>query len=249
MKRFFSAVFLIALTVAFTGCSVFQRYEEYPSDLTIEDLEKKMQKSSDPDGVFKSAQSYIQKQILTTKGIFFDDQYLVEVKYKRPDMFKTTTFKDNQPFSTFMFNGQKAWIINHAKKQTTELTGDSLIRMRNMSTLLMPDSTFSQSFDNLKLTQMRRDGVEYYKIVGSNSGREPITIYVNKFTLLPKWLETREAIGSQKVDYVATMDSYAFYDQVMIANQSSVKVNTMNQISKVILFRLNVELDNSEFQP
>ena len=249
MKRFFLAIFMIALATTFIGCSVFKNYEEYPSDISLKELEQRMQQNSDPEGVFKSAHSYIQKQILTMKGMFFDDQYLVEVKYKRPDMFKTTTFKDNKPFSTLMFNGQKAWIINHAKKQTTEMTGDSLTRMRNMSMLLMPDSTFSQIFDNIELTQIRRDGVEYYKIVGSNSGRDPITIYVNKFTMLPKWLETREAIANQKVDYMATMDSYAFYDQVMIANQSSVKVNTMNQISKVILFRLNVELDNSEFQP
>jgi len=249
MKRIFSALLLTALTFFGAGCAVFDDYEEYPSDISMEALEKQIQKSSDPDGVYKTARSYIQRQTLAVKGFFFDDEYLVEVKYKRPNMFKTTTLKDNRPFSTLMFNGQKAWLINHAKKQTTELTGDSLTRMRNMCILLMPDSTYSQIFDSIKLSQIRRDGVEYYKVVGSSQGREPISIYVNKFTMLPKWLETREEMGGRKVNYMATMDSYAFYDQVMIANQSTVQVNNVRQISKVILYRLNVELNDNEFRP
>lgn len=237
------------LIIFISGCEWIRGYEEYPSDITIEELQKQMNEASDPDGLYQNAQSYIMKQTLTRKGIFWDDDYMVEVKFKRPGLWKTTTFKDNKPMTSIMFNGRKAWIVDYRTKTTHELTGPVLARASHMQTLLLPDSTFRDSFEKIDLTQYRKDGIEYYKVVGHNTGFDPITIYIGKYTSLPKRVETREEINGIKVNYVSIMDSYAMYDHVMIANQNTVIVDNSTSISRVVQYRLNVELANSEFQP
>ncbi len=239
----------VVLILFLTGCEWLRDYQEYPSDITIEELQKQMNESSDPDGLYRNAHSYIMKQTLTRKGIFSDDDYMVEVKFKRPGLWKTTTFKDNKPMNAVMFNGRKAWIVDYRTRTSTELTGTVLARVSHMQTLLLPDSTFQDSFEKVALTQYRKNGIEYYKIVGQNTGFDPITIYIGKYTSLPKRVETREVLNGMKVNYLSIMDSYAMYDRVMIANQNTVVVDNTTSISRVVQYRLNVELSDSEFLP
>ncbi len=248
MRLLMKTMAAVIAAVSLCGCSLFQDYEEYESDISLDELQALMNQNSDPDGLYRRANSYVQKQISRVIGVFWDDEYVIEVKFKRPGSWKTTTYEDNQPVSSVIYNGRRAWLVDYKKKTSRELTGHSLIRIRNMQTLLLPDSTFADTFEQVKLSQIRMDGVEYYKVVGSNPEQEPITIYIGKYSGLPKRLVTRENIGGIMVNYESTMDTYAMYDHVIIANQNTVIVDNTKQISRVVQYRLNVDIDDSEFQ-
>lgn len=249
MKIWMKSVLGALLVLGLCGCSLFREYEEYESDITLDQLQGLMSRSSDPTGLYHHAHSYVQKQISRVIGIFWDDEYVVEVKFKRPNSWRTITYEDNQPMNGVFYNGQQAWLVDYHSKIKKELTGKPLERIRNMLKLLQPDSTFSSTFEKVRLSQVRIDGVEYYKVVGSNPDQEPITIYVGKYSGLPKRLVTREKIAGMTVDYQSVMDSYAMYDHVVIANQSTVTVDASTQIFRVVQYRLNVDIDDSEFLP
>ncbi len=249
MKTLMKSIFAALLALGLCGCSLFREYEEYESDITLDELQALMSRSSDPTGQYRQARSYMQRQISKTVGVFWDDEYVVEVKFKRPGSWRTTTYEDNLPLNGLFFNGRQAWLVDYRKKIVRELTGKGLERIRNMQTLLQPDSTFSDTFETVRLSQVRMGGLEYYKVVGSNPGQEPITIYVGKYSGLPKRLNTRENIGGILLRYESEMDSYAMYDHVVIANQSTVRLDGNVQVFQVVQYRLNVEFDDSEFLP
>lgn len=249
MKIWMKSIFAALLAAGLCGCSLFREYEEYESDITLDQLQALMSRSSDPGGQYRHARSYVQRQISKVVGIFRDDEYVLEVKFKRPGLWKTVTYEDNRPLSGVFYDGRCAWLVDYHRRTVRELTGNTLERIRNMQTLLQPDSTFADTFETVRLSQVRINGLEYYKVAGNNPGQEPITIYVGKYSGLPKRLTTRENVGGFMVKYESTMDSYAMYDHVVIANQSTVCLDGSTQIFRVVQYRLNVEIDDSEFQP
>ena len=86
---------------------------------------------------------------------------MLEVKFKRPGLWKTITYEDNRPLSGVFYDGRCAWLVDYHRKTVRELTGNTLERIRNMQTLLQPDSTFADTFETVRLSQVRINGLEY----------------------------------------------------------------------------------------
>jgi hypothetical protein len=93
--------------------------------------------------------------------------------------------------------------------------------------------------------EIRKEAFLSHKI----SGLEPYTIYVGKNNFLTKMLETVEQIKGVNAPYTAIMDTYAMYEGVMIAKESTTILNGVKQNYKVIHYKLNAPIDDSEFTP
>jgi len=246
----FSAV---AGAILLAGCGIFSSGpEEYPADISIFKLQERMQRATDPDRKFADANTYVQKQMLEVKKTFGDPvQSIVEIKFKRPDMFKMTILRDNQQVNSVIFNGKQAWSVNYSRRTVTPIEGLQFETFKFIFAMGHPGVSYTQIFKNVKLSQVRLDELEYYKMVCTPniSGLEPYTIYVGKNNFLPKMLETVEQINGENAKYTAVMDSYAMYEGVMIAKESTTVLNGVKQNYKVIYYKLNAPIDDSEFTP
>lgn len=239
--------------VLLTGCGIFNSEpEEYPTDLNINQLQQRMQKASDPDRKYADANSYVQKQVLEVKKTFGEPvQSIFEIKFKRPDMFKTTTLRDNQPVNSVIFNGKQAWLINYVNRTVAPIEGVRFETLKLLFAMGRPGISYTEIFKDIKLSQVRIDEMEYYKMVCTpHLGEQaPFIIYVGKNNFLTKMLETFEMINGESLKYTATMDTYAMYEGVMIAKESTTVLGGLKQNYKVIFYKLNANIDDAEFAP
>jgi outer membrane lipoprotein-sorting protein len=243
----------VAIVLMQTGCGMLKpAEEEYPSDLSIQQLQQRMKVASDPDGIFGKSNSYVQKQMLESKKTFGSPETLiVEVKFKRPDMFKTTTLKDNQPVMSVIFNGKEAWLVNYDAKTAVKIEGEKFNRLKLLFALARPDNTYTEIFPDVKLTQCRINDEEFYKLncADPKVQKEPFILYVGKNNFLIKKLETVENLNGDLSKYTAVMDSYYLHDGVMIAKEVTANDNGLHQNYKVIYYKLNATIDSAEFAP
>ena len=147
MTRFLSSIlFACVLCAMLPACRLSEtEIEEMlglndpgePADLTVEQLIKHMEAATDPEGNFKNAKSYILRQVIveeTQKEVDDNpfsqrtkssvDQYESELKFRKPDFERQTSYRNGEPFASLLFKEGRAWSIDPKKSRATEITGD-----------------------------------------------------------------------------------------------------------------------------
>lgn len=248
------------------GCAAVETLEQ--SDLTIAQLEEQMEKAMDPEGAFRKASSYVQREMLKVEGIFWDDIYQIDLKYKKPDFFKLVTLENNQPVSAVIYNSGSAWQVDYNEKKVIEITGTDLLRLQMLYKLTSPAEKYSQLFKNIEVfrCKIRNESwdasvdspddefEEYYKVVcGSVKNGNVINIYVSAKDFLPRRIhaDLTLVINSKKQNFESdcNIESYELMDNVMIPQKSVSVSNGMESSSTVFDYKLNVDIPDSEFLP
>ena len=122
----FFAVFLLLAG----GCSSFNE-EISAADISIDELEKRMQQAMDPNGRFARAKSYVMRQQVTTDRSWMElpEVQMVEVKFRAPDQFKLTTYTDNEAETVLIASGKEGWMADMKRKKLTRLDDKALQRI------------------------------------------------------------------------------------------------------------------------
>jgi outer membrane lipoprotein-sorting protein len=252
LKSVLLSVFAVSIMLV-NGCStlVGPKEKDEPADISLNVLESKMRKAMDPNGLYRKSTSYVQKQMLQEKKGWDQKEFIVEVRYKRPDMFKTTTIEENRPSTSIILNKNRAWFVDFKKKKIYPVTGERLAKLKVMFGMGRPDSSYQNLFKQVKLSQCVLEDKEYYKLtcISGIKDMAPFKIYVGKNNFLTKRLETIEKIGGNPEDYISTIDKYSLYEGVMIPADITVMLNKTMQKFRIILYKLNVPIKNTEFLP
>ena len=243
MKNFKIAylIFCIFFVISGSGCMS----DGEPANISLSILQMKMQKAMDPDGLFRKSKSYVQKQMLIVKEGWSDEKgYIVEIKYKRPDKMLMVKKEDNIPVMSIIFNGKNAWIVNYQKKERTLIKGEQLERMKVLFALGQPGSKYQDIFEDVKLFKATLDGQPYYKLkcISKFKDQEPLIIYVGRDNFLTKRIDIPPYVTS-------VIDKYGLYDGVIIPEQTSEIANGSESTYKLIMYKLNVDIDDNEFFP
>lgn len=239
--RIISLIISVFCAVFLSGCVS----DGEPANISLSILQMKMQKAMDPDGLYRKSKSYVQKQMLMVKKGWGDEKgYIVEVKYKRPDKMIMTTKEDNIPTTSIIFNGQNAWIVNYEEKKRTLIRGEQLERMKVLFALGHPDSTYQDIFKEVKLFETDIDGHPYYKIkcISKFKDQEPLIVYVGRHNFLTKRIDIPPYVTS-------IIDQYGLHDGVIIPEQTSEILDGSEKRYKLIMYKLNVDIDDNEFFP
>lgn len=253
VKSLFGGVIFAMLLILLPGCASFEEDKpfEQPADITKAQLFDRMIETSDPTGVYAKAKSYIQRQEQELLASYQKSYFIVEVKFKRPNMFKVTTYKEWKPLHALIFNGNKAWQVDYNAKKYIELIGLALQRAKLFFAMGQPGNRYSKIFPDIKLTEWINGAEQYYKLVcdAKIAGISPITIYVGKNNFLTKRLEIKAVNAKGGESYVSTIEKYGLYEGVMVASRSIVKSGGMEMKYRMIDYELNVNIPNDEFQP
>ena len=226
--------------LAGTGCVMLdEEFDERPSDITLEQLEKRMLKARDPQGVFLKATSYLQKQVVTDART--GEQQICEVRYMAPDRLNMLMRKDNQPESAIIINGDSAWRVNYQERTVTPVVGTGLSQLKTMQRLGDPDDSYQDLFRKVDLSICRIGDDEYYKMVCHPKirGSLQLILYVGRDSYLLHRIRI-PALGAE-----TRVDRYALYEGVMIPEETI----SDRSSSRVIYNRLNLKLDEQDFLP
>ena len=241
----FFAVFLFLAG----GCRSFSE-EISASDISIDELEKRMQQAMDPNGRFARARSYVMRQQVTTDRSWMDlpEVQMVEVKFSAPDRFKLTTYTDNEPEQMIIANGSEGWFVNLDSKKVIRLDRQKLESVLMMARLTNPGTPLKKVFRKVAVDRSRIDDEDFYRITCFREKNTPIYIYVGCKDFFSKRLRMTMGIPGSRMDYDSRMLNYSMYEGVMIPGESIVYQGSMEQKSKVIYYKLDVEFDDKEFR-
>ena len=239
-----TTLILSVLCAAFmTGCFS----DGDPANISLSILQMKMHKAMDPDGNYRKSKTYVQKQMLVVKeGWSGQKGYIVETKFKRPDKMLIVTKEDNVPTNAIFFNGKNIWAVDYKKKTRTLLKGKPLKLMEVIGALGRPGNTYEDIFDEVNLFQSDLHGEPYYKVKCTSNfeNQEPLVVYfyIGMNNYLTKCMDVPPYVTS-------TIDQYGLYDGIITPALITSTANGADKEYKLILYKLNVKIDDNEFFP
>ncbi|MBQ9502430.1 MAG: hypothetical protein IJU70_09765 [Lentisphaeria bacterium] len=247
----FCAVLLPALLLLCSGCAATFEEELSKSDITVAQLESRMRQAMDPTGRFSGAKTYVMRQQITTEQGWMDPPVvqMVEIKFRRPDQFKLTTYTDNDPETAIIANGKSGWMVDLKGKKSAPLDGRALRRVLGMVRLTNPGSRFEDVFSKVEIDRSVVDGELFYRLTCRGEDEVPVYIYVGSKDSLNRRVRMKIAVGNSTIDYDSQMLAYSMYEGVMIPDESVVRQGGTEQKTKVVYYKLDVPLDDSEFRP
>jgi hypothetical protein len=90
---------------------------------------------------------------------------------------------------------------------------------------------------------------QYYKLVCSKDDLNPINLYLDKKSCLPRRIKAIFNINNNSIEYDSTMKRYSLYEGVMIPDESIVEQDGITQESKVLHYKLDIKFPDNEFLP
>ena len=245
--KIFSAFSALAALLMLCGCSSLPDETLSPSDLKIEELERRMAKATDPDGHYAKAQSFVMRQELTTKR-FLDTPIvqMVETKFLRPDFFKITTYDDNKPSLAIISNGTSSWVADYSAEKIRVLDADAMRQIKRLGEITRPGSKLSQIFADIKVEKCRIGDEHYYKVICPGEKGFDLNIYVDADTYQTERITITQ---DGKITYDSSLRGYGLYEGVRIPEETAVTAGGVEKTSHVIYYKLNPVIDPAEFRP
>ncbi len=246
MKTFFAFLASAALAVL-CGCSSLPDEIVSSSDLTLEELEQRMAKATDPEGHYAKAQSFVMRQELTTKR-FLDSPLvqMVETKFMRPDCFKITTYDDNKPTIAIISNDKGSCVVDYNAEKIRALDAKALRQIKRLGEITRPGSKLSQIFSDIKVEKSRIGDERYYKLSCPGDQGLVLNIYVDADSYQT---ERITIVKDGEVTYDSSLRGYGLYEGVRIPEETSVRAGGTENTSHVIYYKLNAVIDPAEFHP
>jgi outer membrane lipoprotein-sorting protein len=242
---------LLAVLAFVSGCAETFREELSKSDITVEQLEGRMRQAMDPTGRFAGAKTYVMRQQITTEQGWMDPPLIqmVEIKFRRPDQFKLTTYTDNDPETAIIANGKSGWMVDLKNKKSAPLDGVALRRVLGMVRLTDPGNRFEDVFPKVDIDRSIVDGEPFYRLTCRGEDGVPVYIYVGAKDNLNRRVRMKISVNGTLLDYDSQMLAYSMYEGVMIPDESVVRQGGTGQKTKVVYYKLDVPLEDSEFRP
>lgn len=238
-----------------SGCELLEEPLELPpgepSDLTLDQLVRKMQEATDPQGKYKDASSYILRQKVLSDRNGDKTESSLEIKFKAPSSMKYTSFKDRKATSIVVFDGQKAWNIDpDTGKSTVIPEGMRLDLVKVFAEFIKPGNTVKNIFSKVDVDMVKEDRHSFYRLVcrTENSKIAPYIMYIGANDFLTKRFETTLYSDGSKFPYVSVTGKYVWIEGIRMASETTVSVAGNSEHSSLESFLLNPEIPDSEFQ-
>ncbi len=248
MKRFFAfAALLTAVLTMTAGCSSLIEPERLPCDITVEQLQQKMNDAMDPKGNYRNAKSYAQRVIVNLSTWYGDTNLKMEVFFMKPNIFRFDYFMDNKLFTTMIYNGTEAFTIDYNKKEITRMNHDQFTMISRFVSLGQPDTTYTSLFPKIELNECLIKGKPYYWMrcyFNADSSGNPYDVFVSKDDYLTRRIQFyTKATG----DYTAIINTYTREDDVVQPDTFTSEQDGYSQNFDLIRYKLDPPLTEKDF--
>jgi len=247
MKKYIKYGAALLALAALCGCSSLSNEELMPSDISLEELEKRMEEATDPNGRYRDARSFVMKQVVETKRVFDPPQVqMVETKYMRPGFFKVTTYEDNQPRIAVISNGECSWTVDYEAKKVKMLDAEKFRQVKKFSDITSPGSKLSGIFSNITVQMCRIGDKSFYKVACPDGNGPTLNAYVGADSCQ---IERITIVKDGEIVYDSSLKDYGLYEGVRIPEETVVRSGDSEKVFKVIYCKLNSPIELSEFRP
>ena len=249
IQKLFSAAVPAMLLILFCGCAATSDSVTV-SDITLEELERRMIAKCDPEGRYRNSKSFLFQQMVRIPQLLDDDvEQLVETKMVLPKRFRITTFKDNEPRQIICSNGDFGWQADASGKSVKLLDGERLQQLITLSRLSAPGQGYRSIFKDVKISRCVNDEGDFYRLDCVGRGGNTFRIYVCAKEFLQRRMcgDLKLQYGSLKYD--SRITDYALFNGVLIPKRTESVQNGEKQIIEVIKFELNPTIPESDFLP
>ena len=232
---------------ALCGCSSLPDEDLSPSDITLGELEKRMEEATDPNGRYRNSQTFVMKQVVETKRFLESPLVqMVETKFMRPGFFKITTYEDNQPKVAVISNGECSWSVDYDAKKVKMLDAEKLRQVKRFSDITSPGSKLSGIFKNITVYRCLIDDKPFYKVACPGEDGTVLNAYVNADSCQ---IERITIVTDDELVYDSSLRGYGLYEGVRIPEETVVRSGDSEKVFKVIYCKLNSPIEPSEFRP
>ena len=122
--------------------------------------------------------------------------------------------------------------------------------IRSLGKIGNPSYSYTDIFPEVELWQTIHDSKEYYllRCIPENRDISPMLIYVDKNSYLTRMISfSIMRDGDKVVDYSSHINKYGLFDNVMMAETTTVISNGSQFLYQVMEFKLNVKFPQGEF--
>ena len=122
-------------------------------------------------------------------------------------------------------------------------------KVKILQDISQPDSQFRDIFKDIEVLRCDDGENQYYKLICSNPGMNPINIYIDAKDFLPRKLTGNFDINGSNLKYESKVIRYGMHEGVRIPDETLIIQNGLEQKSKVIYFKLDVPISAADFRP
>lgn len=251
MKKSFLAFFVIfAMTGWFSGCASMGEVVS-ESDLSVAEIEAKKSLAIDPDGRYANAKTSVMRQEIRTATGWLDPDkiQMVEVKYEAPGNFKIVTHDENTPVFAIIINQNQAWAADYSAQSVAPIPQSMIKRVMILEKMSDPRTKLGDVFANVKAEKVTVDDEVFYRLTCANPGEAELRIYIDAKDFLPRRITGFFNVNGSKYNYDSKIEHYGLYEGVRIPDESIIIQNGLEQHSKVIYYKLDVMIPQSDFRP
>ena len=249
-KIILSSVVAGAVLFCIYGCaSVDEIVGE--SDLSVEEIEAKKSIAIDPDGRYASSTTSVMRQEVRTKMGWLDPDkvQMVEAKYEAPGNFKIITYEENAPVYAIIINQNQAWSADYSSQSVVSIPQSWLNRVKILEKMSDPRTKLKDVFAEVRAEKVLLDDETFYKLICINPDEAELSIYIDARDFLPRRITGFFNVNGSKHHYDSRIEHYGMYEGVRIPDESIIIQNGLEQTSKVIYYKLDVIIPQSEFRP
>ena len=250
MKKLFFPVFCCITALFLAGCAG-SSMDYYTSDLTVQELEKRMAQALDPQQRFASAKRFTQRfEVKTTTGLLEPPkEEFVEVKFAAPGNFKITTSDDKGLHYGYIFNDAGGYMINYRAKSVKALAPEMLEHLRNMREIADPVMELESVFKYIEIKRGLAGDKAFYRLrCRKTPDANPLDFFISARDYRLRSLAGKIIIGSAVLDYSSTVVNYALNEGMMVADLTKSNTNGTKTQSKLLYFKLNPYFSPDEFK-
>ena len=248
LKVLFSAVCAAVQVMFLAGCA--SEYVCEKSDLTVKELEKRMEKALDPQGRFARAKRFVQRfEVKIERGLLEPpEEQFVEVKFAAPGSFKISTSDDQGLHYAYIFNEAGGYMVDYRKKSVKPLEKELLAHLRTMREIADPVMELETVFDFIEIHRCVIDENPCYRLrCRRKKEGTPLDLFVSAKTWRLRSLEGKIKVGSATIDYRSGVMNYALNEGIMVADLTESVTNGVKTRSKLVYFRLDPYFPPEEF--
>jgi hypothetical protein len=254
MKKLTFALPLLALIFMLCGCygDLLLLEEGEPSDLTVDELIKKIDRATDPNKIYANAKSYYMKQVLVNDNKNGSTKSFSEIYWMAPNYMKQISSRGSDILNIIVSKNGRFWYVNPRTKKSKEITGKDVQLVKTFADIANPGMNYKKIFHTVEIDKIydEKKDQSYYRLICRLKNPE-IAPYV--FYIEPKtWLTDRcETIlygpdGSQRL-YVSDSEEYEWKNGIRMAKKTLVTVDGKTDTATTVAFELNPEIPLSTF--
>lgn len=221
----------------------------YAQDITVEEIEKRSELATDPEGKLESIKTKIMKAEVLIKEVGMKASLVI--KSKEPGKTNSVQIIPNVITEVKVFDGNESWQYSNVQG-LRQVTGKELMFSKFQAKLDDPKLKMTDIFEKVILAPEKTKIGEFncYKITGIASkedGIKPMSLYFDDKSFLPRKMEMLASTVMGDIPINIFFNEYKKYDGILMPYKTTASVMGMNMVITFTSIEFNKEVDDFEF--